>query len=119
MSAKIEIQNLLRHEPFFSGESDPITEPRGSAVKSRVGLALTELTPSFSTTTPRDVPTESGSMKKTISVEEITADLQREIPDAELMKKYGLSEVGLKRLFNRLLKARCNGSRHLEMESEE
>jgi hypothetical protein len=65
MSAKIEIQNLLRHEPFFSGESEPRAEPRGSAVKSRVGLALAELTPSFSTTTPRDVPTESDEKDHT------------------------------------------------------
>jgi uncharacterized protein (DUF433 family) len=58
-------------------------------------------------------------MKKTIPVEEITVALQNEIPDAELVEKYGLSEKGLKRLFDRLLKATCNGSRYIEMESEE
>lgn len=58
-------------------------------------------------------------MKRTIPVEEITADLQKGISDAELMKKYGLSKNGLKRLFDRLLKATCNGSRHIEVESGE
>lgn len=119
MSAKIEIENLLRQEPYFSEEADSITEPKESAVKSRVGLAFAEIAPLFSTTTARDVPEESSSVKKTISVEEITADLQRGVPDAELMKKYGLSEDGLRRLFHKLLKAMCSGSRHIEMESEE
>jgi hypothetical protein len=58
-------------------------------------------------------------MKKTISVEEIMVDLQNGVTDAELMKRCGLSVKGLKRLFDRLLKATCNGSRHIEMESEE
>jgi uncharacterized protein (DUF433 family) len=50
-------------------------------------------------------------MKKTIQVpvSEITADLQGGIPDAELMKKYGLSEKGLKRIFDSLLRAACKG----------
>jgi uncharacterized protein (DUF433 family) len=59
-------------------------------------------------------------MKKTIQVpvSEITADLQRGIPDAELMKKYGLSEKGLKKLFDCLLKAVSNGRQQIEVESE-
>jgi uncharacterized protein (DUF433 family) len=59
-------------------------------------------------------------MKKTIQVPvtEITADLMNGIPDEELMNKYGLSEKGLKKVFDRLLKAACNGSRHIEVESE-
>ena len=61
---------------------------------------------------------ELTSMKKTISVAEITADLKNGIPDAELMSKYGLSENGLKRLLDILLQAACNGSRHVEVESE-
>ena len=49
-------------------------------------------------------------MKKTIqvSVAEITADLRHGLSDAELMKKYGLSEKGLKRVFDSLLRAACN-----------
>jgi len=60
-------------------------------------------------------------MKKTIqvSVAEITADLQRGVPDAELMKKYGLSEKGLKRLFDQFLKAMSNGSSHIQIEVKE
>ena len=58
-------------------------------------------------------------MKKTISVADITADLQKGIPDEELMKKYGLSEKGLKRLFDQLLRAACNGTRHIEVEVKE
>jgi len=59
-------------------------------------------------------------MKKTIRVpvEKITADLRDGISDAELMKKYGLSEKGLKKVFDRLLRAACNGSRHIEVESD-
>ncbi|MGO9118664.1 MAG: hypothetical protein ACLQPD_13795 [Desulfomonilaceae bacterium] len=60
-------------------------------------------------------------MKKTthVSVAEITADLKKGIPDLELMKKYGLSERSLTKVFDRLLKAACDGTRHLEVESEE
>jgi uncharacterized protein (DUF433 family) len=59
-------------------------------------------------------------MKKIIQVpvHEITADLRDGISDAELMKKYGLSEKGLKRIFDSLLRAACNGSRHIEVESD-
>ena len=59
-------------------------------------------------------------MKKTIQipVAEITGDLRCGIPDAELMKKYGLSEKGLKSLFDKLLRAVSNGSRHIEVESD-
>lgn len=53
-----------------------------------------------------------------VPVPEITEDLQRGMPDAELMKKYGLSEQGLKGLFERLLKAVSNGSRQIEIESD-
>lgn len=60
-------------------------------------------------------------MKKTVQVlaEEITEDLKSGIPDAELMKKYGLSEKGLKKVFDRLLRAACNGSCHIEVEVKE
>jgi uncharacterized protein (DUF433 family) len=59
-------------------------------------------------------------MKKTIQipVSEITADLKNGISDAELMEKYGLSEKGLRKVFDRLLNAACNGSRHVEVESD-
>lgn len=59
-------------------------------------------------------------MKRTIqfSVAEITADLQKGVPDGELMMKYGLSEKGLNRVFDRLLRAACNGSHHIEVEYE-
>ncbi len=59
-------------------------------------------------------------MKKTIQVPvpEITVDLRNGIPEAELMKKYGLSEKGLKKVFHRLLRAGCNGSRRIEVESD-
>ena len=60
-------------------------------------------------------------MKQTfqIQVEEIRADLRRGIPDVELMKRYRVSEDGLKRLFDSLLEATCNGSRHVRVESDE
>ncbi len=58
-------------------------------------------------------------MKKTIPVETITADIKNGIPDAELMKKYGLPEESLKKVFDRLLRAACNGSRHAEVEVKE
>ena len=57
-------------------------------------------------------------MKKTISVADITADLQKGIPDEELMKKYGLSEKGLKRLFDQLLRAVSTGANHIQVESD-
>lgn len=51
-------------------------------------------------------------MKKTeqVVVAEITEDLKSGIFDAELMKKYGLTEEGLKTLLDRLLKAVSSGS---------
>lgn len=60
-------------------------------------------------------------MKRTIqfSVAEITSDLQRGVPDAELMKKYGITGAGLKSVFDKLLKAVSNGSRHIEVEVKE
>lgn len=60
-------------------------------------------------------------MKKTIKlpVAEITADLKQGIPDVELMRKYGLSEQSLRTVLNRLLKAACDGTSHIEVESEE
>jgi len=66
-------------------------------------------------------PEMLSSMKKTMQapVEEITADLRNRIPDEELTKKYGPSDNGLKRLFDRLLKAVSTGSRHKETESDE
>lgn len=39
--------------------------------------------------------------------------------DENLMRKYGLSENGLKMAFERLLRAMSNGSRQIEIESEE
>ena len=59
-----------------------------------------------------------SSVKNTILLKEITSDIRNGIPDEELMKKYGLSEKGLKRVFESLLKATCNGSRHIEVESD-
>jgi hypothetical protein len=61
----------------------------------------------------------SAERKKTIPISEITADLMNGIPDEEVMTKYGLSEKGLKAVFDRLLKAACNGSRHIEVEVNE
>jgi len=60
-----------------------------------------------------------ASMKVSISVAEITADLRHGLSDAELMRKYGLSKDGLKKVFDRLLRAACNGSRHIEVEINE
>ncbi len=48
---------------------------------------------------------------------EIIADLHNEIPDAELMKRYGGSLTGLKRFLDELLKAVSYGSRHIEVEA--
>jgi len=58
-------------------------------------------------------------MKRSISVAEITADLKKGISDTELMMKYGLSGVGLKRFFDKLLKAMSNASRQIEVEVNE
>ena len=62
-----------------------------------------------------------SSMNKTIQipVAEITEGLKNGFSDAELMKKHGLSEKGLKTLFDRLLKAVSNGSRQIEVEVKE
>jgi uncharacterized protein (DUF433 family) len=58
-------------------------------------------------------------MKKAIPVGELTTDLKQGIPDEELMKKYGLSENGLRNVLERLLKAACDGTSHIEIKSEE
>jgi len=58
-------------------------------------------------------------MKKTISVKEFMADLKNRVPDEELKKKYGLSENGLKRLFDESLAAMARGSLHIRIEFEE
>ena len=58
-------------------------------------------------------------MKKTIMVAEIVADLDRGMPDEQLMKKYRLSPDGLGRLLDKLLKALANGASEIEVESEE
>jgi len=58
-------------------------------------------------------------MKRSILVREIVSDLRRGVPDDELMKRYGLSEDGLERLFDKLLKALPDGSRDIRMELEE
>ncbi len=57
-------------------------------------------------------------MQKTMPVAEITAHLKNGTSDKELMKKYGMSEKGLKRLFNNFLKASSHGSRQIQVESE-
>lgn len=60
-------------------------------------------------------------MKKTVQVpvEKITADLRNGVPDAELMKECGITGSGLKSVFDKLLKAACSGSRHIEVEVKE
>ena len=58
-------------------------------------------------------------MKKTIVVEDIREDLNRQVSDEELMAKYGLSEHGLHALLDRLLSALANGSLQIEVESDE
>ncbi len=60
-------------------------------------------------------------MKKTIQVPvaDITTDLHKGVSNAELMKKYELSETGLKKVFDNPLKAARNESRHLEVEVNE
>lgn len=57
-------------------------------------------------------------MKMTIQipVADIAEDLKNGISDEELMEKYGLSEKGLKRLFDKFLRAMSNGSSHIRME---
>ena len=68
----------------------------------------------------RDRPQEElSSVKNTIPLKEITSNIRDGIPDEELMKKYGLSEKGLKRVFESLLKAACDGSRREDIECEE
>jgi hypothetical protein len=57
-------------------------------------------------------------MERRISVEEITSDLQKGIPDKELMHKYRLSENGLKRLFDLFLRAMSTGADHIQVECE-
>lgn len=55
-------------------------------------------------------------MRKTISVKEIMEELKTGIPDEELIKKYGLTEQGLKMAFERLLRAMATGASHIEIE---
>jgi DNA-binding Xre family transcriptional regulator len=57
-------------------------------------------------------------MKRSISVGEITADIENGISDTELMRKYGLSEKGLNMLFDGLLKAVSRGSSHISVDSD-
>jgi len=59
------------------------------------------------------------SVKKTMSVDEIIADLKRGMSDEDLMTKYRLSEDGLKCLFAGLLKAVSNGSTQIRIEFAE
>ena len=58
-------------------------------------------------------------MKKTIMVAQIVADLDQEMPDEQLMKKYQLSRDGLERLLDNLLKALANRASEIEVESGE
>jgi hypothetical protein len=58
-------------------------------------------------------------MKKTIRVAEIVADLDQEMPDEQLMKKYQVSRDGLETLLANLLKALANGASEIEAESGE
>ena len=60
-----------------------------------------------------------ASMKKTIMVAEIVADLDQGMPDEQLMKKYQLSPDGLERLLAKLLKALANRVSEIEVESGE
>ena len=59
-------------------------------------------------------------IQKTIQVPvtEIISDIKKRIPDKELMKKYGLSESGLKTFFDKLLRAMSNGSHQIQVESD-
>ena len=68
----------------------------------------------------RRVPRAAELMKKPIQVPvvEITADLRSGVSDAELMKKYGLSEKGLKKVFEGLLTAASRGWSHIRVESD-
>ncbi|GEM_PF-2536893 len=63
---------------------------------------------------------ESRSKQEAIEVPvaEITADLQNGLRDAELMKKYALSANGLRKLFDRLLRAISTGGKHILVESD-
>ncbi len=59
-------------------------------------------------------------MKQTIRVPvaEIMSDIDQGLSDAELMEKYGLSENGLQRLFERLLRAMATGANQIRIESD-
>jgi len=69
---------------------------------------------------PQEDNVQSGlsPMKKTIPIEGIRADLKNDTSDEELIKKYGLSEKGLRRLLEEFLKAVSRGSRQIEVESD-
>ena len=69
---------------------------------------------------PPEDSVQSGlsSMKKTIPVEEIRVDLKNDTSDEELIKKYGLSKKGLRRLLEEFLKAMSRGSCQIEVESD-
>jgi len=59
------------------------------------------------------------SVKKTVIVAEILADIKRDMSDEELMAKYRLSEDGLRRLFDELLGAVSTGSPEVRVNFEE
>jgi len=53
-----------------------------------------------------------------MSAEQSEKELSNGISDAELVKKYELSDAGLKEAFGRLLRAMSEGSRHIEIECD-
>lgn len=55
---------------------------------------------------------------KILLVEEIKTHLNKGTPDDELMRAYGLSPEGLRRLYDRLIKAMADGSRYVRMSQE-
>lgn len=62
-----------------------------------------------------------SSMKRIVQipVAELAADLRNGTPDPELREKYGLSENGLKSLFDKFLKAISSGASNIQVEVKE
>lgn len=57
-------------------------------------------------------------MKRTLEVKPLVEDINAKLSDEEIMSKYGLSENGLKKVFDQLMRylAACGSSGSIEID---